>query len=65
MGETKRVTLDCRQHPKSGCTLALSGTEEEVLDIGEYHAVTKHGFEKSPALREQLKQFIKTEAFSG
>ncbi len=64
MTEQKRVILDCRQHPKSNCTLTLSGTEQEVLDAGEQHAIGKHGFEQSPGLRDQLRQYLKQEALS-
>jgi hypothetical protein len=64
MAEFKRVVLDCRQNPRAGCTLTIAGTEEEVLDVGEYHVIKSHGFQKSPGLREQLKQFLKQEAFS-
>ena len=59
MAEFKRVVMDCRQNPKTGCTLTISGTEAEVLDVGEYHVIKSHGFHKSPGLREQLKQFLK------
>ncbi|MBI5243607.1 MAG: DUF1059 domain-containing protein [Elusimicrobia bacterium] len=64
MSEWKRFVLDCRQNPKAGCTLCISGSEAEVLDAGEDHVVRKHGFQKSPALRSQLKQFLKEEAFA-
>jgi hypothetical protein len=64
MAEFKRVVMDCRQNPKTGCTLTISGTEEEVLDVGEYHVIKSHGFQKSPGLREQLRQFLRQEAFS-
>ena len=64
MAEFKRMVLDCRLNPKAGCTLTIAGTESEVLDVAEYHVIKAHGFPKSPALREQLKQFLKQEAFS-
>ena len=63
--ETKRVVLDCRSKPEAGCSLAISGSEEEVLDAAEYHVTTKHGFKKDPGLREQLKSFLKTESGLG
>ena len=62
MPEQKRVVLDCRDHPQSKCSVMISGTEDEVLDLGEYHATTKHGFEKKPELRPQLRSFLKEES---
>ena len=33
MSEAKRKVIDCRLHPSErGCTLAIEGTEEEVLE---------------------------------
>lgn len=64
MNESKRVILDCREHKESNCSLAISGTEAEVLELGEYHATTKHGFMKEPGLRAQLKSFLKEEAIA-
>jgi len=37
----------------------MSGTEQEVLDAAVQHAVSAHGHEKSPELREQLKSMLK------
>lgn len=62
-----RVTLDCREMPeakKGNCTLAISGTESEVLEIAEYHATTKHGMNKDAGLREQLRSGLKREAIA-
>ena len=62
MAGWKRYVLDCRQNPRAGCTLTISGSEEEVLEAAEDHVVKKHGFQKSPLLRQQLRQFLKVEA---
>ncbi|HET9894495.1 MAG TPA: DUF1059 domain-containing protein [Streptosporangiaceae bacterium] len=51
-----RVMLDCRRMPsESHCSLTIAGTEEEVLDTVAAHAVTKHGHEDTPQLREMLR----------
>jgi predicted small metal-binding protein len=39
----------------------MSGTEGEVLDAAVEHAVSAHGHQKSPELREQLKSMLKDE----
>ena len=65
MDSKDRVTLDCRNKPEAqGCTLTMSGTENEVLDLAEYHVTTKHGFKKEPGLRNQLRSFLKHESFT-
>lgn len=64
--ETKdRVIMDCRGKPEAqGCSLTISGTENEVLELAEYHATTKHGFKKEPGLREQLRSYLKREEYA-
>jgi predicted small metal-binding protein len=58
-----RKSVDCRDYPsEKNCSLKISGTEEEVLDAAVYHAVSVHGHEKSPQLREQIKLMLKDEA---
>jgi hypothetical protein len=42
--------------------VTISGTEEEVLELGEYHASSKHGFEKKPELKQQLRSFLREES---
>jgi hypothetical protein len=62
--DTRRVVLDCRGKPEAkGCTLTMAGTEQEVLDIAEIHAASKHGMKKE-GLRETLKGFLKEEALA-
>jgi predicted small metal-binding protein len=41
--------------------LTIAGTEAEVLEIAEYHATSKHGMKKEPALRATLKGLLKEE----
>jgi len=60
MADTKRKTIDCRQFPSdSGCTVAITGTEEEVLKVAVRHAVEEHGHQNTPELREQLRSMLK------
>jgi hypothetical protein len=37
------------------CTLAMSGSEEEVIQLAVLHATTVHGYTDSPELRQQLR----------
>jgi predicted small metal-binding protein len=57
-----RKSIDCRNYPsEKNCSLKISGTEEEVLDAAVEHAVSAHGHEKSPELRQQIKSMLKDE----
>ena len=57
-----RKIIDCRNFPsEKNCTLAISGTEEEVLDTAVHHAVTAHGHANTPELREQIRSMLKDE----
>jgi hypothetical protein len=57
-----RMFLDCREMPsESGCDLAMSGTEEHLLKAAVTHAVTAHGHEDTPELREQLRAAMREE----
>jgi predicted small metal-binding protein len=56
----KRKTIDCRLYPsEKNCSLAISGTEEEVLTVAVRHAVQEHGHQDTPELRQQLKELLK------
>jgi predicted small metal-binding protein len=46
----------------TGCTLRLSGEEEHVVQAAAEHAVSVHGQEDSPELREWLHNNLKDEA---
>ena len=51
-----RYMIDCRKVPsENNCTLAIAGTEDEVLDAATAHAVARHGHEDTPELREMLR----------
>jgi predicted small metal-binding protein len=59
----QRKSIDCRNHPsEKNCSLKISGAEEEVLDAAVQHAVSAHGHEKSPELREQIRSMLKDES---
>jgi predicted small metal-binding protein len=59
----QRKSIDCRDYPsEKNCSLKISGTEEEVVDAAVQHAVTAHGHEEAPKLREQIKSMLKDEA---
>lgn len=56
----QRKSIDCRDYPsEKGCTLRISGTEQEVLDTAVQHAVSAHGHKNSPELRDQMKSMLK------
>lgn len=58
----KRKFIDCREFPsETDCSIRISGTEEEVLQLAAYHAVTVHSHEDTPELREHLKAMLKDE----
>ena len=57
-----RKSIDCRNYPsEKNCTLKISGKEEEVLGAAVQHAVSAHGHENSPELRDQLKSMLQEE----
>jgi len=64
MENKDRVTMDCRTKPDANCSLLISGTEPEVLELAEYHVTTKHGFKKDAGLRDQLRSLLKRESFA-
>lgn len=58
-----RKMVDCRDYPnEKGCTLAMSGEEEEVVEAAAQHAVAVHGHEDDVELRTWLRQNLKDEA---
>jgi len=57
-----RKVADCRKFPsEKNCTVAIAGSEEEVLPLAIHHAVRDHGHEDTPELREQVKGMIEDE----
>ncbi len=63
MMSDSRKTVDCRNFPsEKNCTIAISGTEEEVLDLAVMHAVSSHGHPQTDELREQIRSLLQDEA---
>jgi len=55
-----RKSIDCRDYPSDkNCSLKISGTEQEVLDTAVQHAVSAHGHQNTPDLREQIRSMLK------
>jgi hypothetical protein len=58
-----RKTADCREFPSEiGCTLTITGEEEEVVRAAVEHAVSCHGEVDSFELREQIRESLKDES---
>jgi predicted small metal-binding protein len=61
-----RKTADCREFPSEvGCTLTISGEEEEVVRAAVEHAISCHGETDSFELREQIRESLKDESPAG
>ncbi|GAB2652370.1 DUF1059 domain-containing protein [Saccharopolyspora gloriosae] len=57
-----RKVADCRKYPSEvGCTLTISGEEDEVVQAAVAHAVAVHGHEDTPQLRADLREFLEPE----
>jgi predicted small metal-binding protein len=57
-----RKVADCREFPsESGCTLTISGEEDEVVRAASEHAISVHGHEDTPELREQVRGMLHDE----
>ena len=57
-----RKYIDCREMPsENNCDVAMAGSEEHVLDAAAIHAVTAHGHDDTPELREQIRGMLKDE----
>ena len=57
-----RKVIDCRDTPNDvGCTLTISGEEEEVVQAAALHAVAVHGHAESDDLRRSLRGMLKDE----
>jgi len=58
-----RKVADCREFPsESNCTLTIAGEEAEVIRVASEHAVSVHGHQNTPELREQIRSILKDEA---
>lgn len=57
-----RVMADCRRFPSElNCSLTIIGEKEEVLRTASEHAVSVHGHEDTPELREQITGMLEPE----
>jgi predicted small metal-binding protein len=60
---SNRKVIDCRWFPTDKpCDIAISGSEDEVLNIAVQHAVQSHGHQDTPELREQLRSMLRDES---
>ena len=61
MAETRKV-IGCRRFPaEKPCSIVISGTEDDVLDLAVLHAKTVHGHQDTPELREQIRSMLQDE----
>ena len=59
---SQRKIIDCRKYPSENkCSLAISGTEQDVLETAVQHAVAKHGHKDTPVFRQQLRTMLQDE----
>ncbi|MEW2632285.1 DUF1059 domain-containing protein [Streptomyces sp. NPDC048389] len=57
-----RKVADCRNTPSvSGCTLTISGEEEEVVRAAVEHAVSVHEHSDTPELRQMVRESLQDE----
>jgi Protein of unknown function (DUF1059) len=58
MAEIRKV-IDCRRFPtEKPCSIVISGTENDVLDLAVLHATSVHGHENTPELRDKLRSML-------
>jgi predicted small metal-binding protein len=58
----QRKYIDCRDMPsETNCDVAMSGSEEHLVNAATIHAVTAHGHEDTPELRDQIRGALKEE----
>jgi Protein of unknown function (DUF1059) len=57
-----RMYIDCREMPsENNCDLTMAGSEDHVIEAASIHAVTAHGHEDTPELRQELRSMLKEE----
>jgi hypothetical protein len=58
MAEIRKV-IDCRRFPaEKPCSIVISGTENDVLDLAVLHATSVHGHEDTPELRNKIRSML-------
>ena len=57
-----RYMVDCRKQPsESNCSLTISGERDEVIRAATEHAVSVHGHENTPELRDMVASGLEPE----
>ena len=57
-----RKYIDCRDMPSdNNCDVAMSGSEEHLVEAASIHAITAHKHDDTPELREQIRGALKEE----
>jgi hypothetical protein len=57
-----RKYIDCREMPsENNCDLAMSGSEEHLVNAAALHAIEAHGHADTPELREEIRAALKDE----
>ena len=57
-----RKFIDCREYPsQKNCSVKISGTEDEVVELAMLHATSYHGHEQSTELRDEIRKLLKDE----
>lgn len=57
-----RKVADCRDFPsETGCSLTISGEEDEVVRAAVQHAVDVHGHQDTDEVRSWLREHLKDE----
>ena len=58
-----RKYIDCREYPSEmNCTVSIfADNDDELLEAAVQHAVSVHGHEDTPELREEMKKAFREE----
>jgi predicted small metal-binding protein len=60
-----RKYIDCREFDYySGCSLRISGTEDEVIAAAVEHAVSSHGYSGGEELRMVLRVALRSDPWT-
>ena len=56
-----RKFIDCREIPSDmNCTISISAdSEDELVEVATQHAMTVHGHEDTPELRNMLRESVR------
>jgi hypothetical protein len=57
-----RMFVDCRSMPsESNCDLYMSGEEQHLVEASAQHAISAHGHDDTPELREEMRSAMQPE----